>query len=76
MPIKRCSLPGGGKGYKYGDSGKCYKSREQALKQMRAIKYSETHSETHSETRPSIMAQVVAYLQNKQINDSKNSTDS
>ena len=36
MPIQRCTL-GSTKGWKWGKSGKCYKSREKALKQMRAI---------------------------------------
>lgn len=43
MPIKRCTLPNGGSGYKYGDSGKCYAKRGDAIRQMRAIKYSESH---------------------------------
>lgn len=38
MPIKRCTLPNGKRGYKWGDKGKCYPTKEQALKQMRAIK--------------------------------------
>ena len=38
MPIKRCSLPGGGKGYKYGQSGKCYKNKKDAIKQEVAIR--------------------------------------
>lgn len=38
MPIKRCTLPSGGSGYKYGNSGKCYASKGDALKQMAAIK--------------------------------------
>jgi hypothetical protein len=42
MPIKRCKLPNGKLGWQYGNQ-KCYESREDALKQMRAIKYSETH---------------------------------
>jgi hypothetical protein len=36
MPIKSCTLSGGGSGYKFGDSGHCYASREQAIKQMKA----------------------------------------
>lgn len=44
MPIKRCNEDGVS-GWKYGDSGKCYKSREDAIKQMKAIKYSQTHGE-------------------------------
>ena len=47
MPIKRCALSGkeikgkSAKGFKFGDSGKCYPTRKQALTQMRAIKASE-----------------------------------
>lgn len=44
MPIKRCTTKDGKNGYKWGDSGACYENREDALKQMRAIKYSQTHS--------------------------------
>jgi hypothetical protein len=40
MPIKRCQT-GGKKGYKYGDSGKCYLSEAKALDQMQAIKASQ-----------------------------------
>lgn len=50
MPIKRCSLPNGKRGYKYGDSGKCYESREDALKQMRAIKVSENKGKNSEES--------------------------
>lgn len=42
MPIKRCTTDGGASGWKYGDSGKCYKNRSDAIKQMRAIKISES----------------------------------
>jgi hypothetical protein len=41
MPIKSCTLPNGKKGYKYGDSGKCYASRKDALRQAAAIKASQ-----------------------------------
>ena len=34
MPIKRCTTDSGGSGWKYGDSGKCYRSRKDAIKQM------------------------------------------
>lgn len=37
MPIQRCTLPDGGSGYKWGEQGKCYASRADALKQARAI---------------------------------------
>lgn len=46
MPIKRCTLPEGGSGFKYGNSGKCYKNREDALKQMRAIKQQQSQSDS------------------------------
>jgi hypothetical protein len=36
MPIKRCTLPNGKKGYKWGNHGKCYSAKEQAEKQMKA----------------------------------------
>lgn len=42
MPIKRCKLPNGGLGYKWGDSSKCYRSKADAEKQMRAIKASQS----------------------------------
>jgi len=37
MPIKRCTLPSGKKGYKWGNSGKCYGAKKQAEQQMKAI---------------------------------------
>ena len=36
MPIHSCELPGGGSGYKWGDSGKCYADRADAEKQAAA----------------------------------------
>ena len=50
MPIKKCTLPDGGSGYKYGDSGHCYKSREDALEQMRAIKWRQAQAEGKFDT--------------------------
>ena len=38
MPIQRCKLPSGKRGYKFGASGKCYVSKTSAEKQMKAIK--------------------------------------
>ena len=38
MPIKRCKLKSNKLGYKWGNKGKCYSTKAQALKQMRAIK--------------------------------------
>lgn len=37
MPIKSCSLPDGKSGYKWGDKGKCYKSKKDAIRQGIAI---------------------------------------
>ena len=37
MPIERCTLPNGGKGYRWGKQGKCYKSGKDAAKQGLAI---------------------------------------
>jgi len=66
MPIKRCTLSNGKKGYKYGDSGKCYASREDALKQMRAIKVSkQKHGQGEDE---SLIDKVVKILE-KQIKE-------
>lgn len=36
MPIKECTLPGGGSGYKWGESGKCYPDRKSAERQAAA----------------------------------------
>ena len=35
MPIRRCGP--GRRGYKYGGRGKCYPTRKQAVRQMRAM---------------------------------------
>ena len=37
MPIQECTLPEGGKGFKYGDSGKCYANRSDAEAQAAAV---------------------------------------
>jgi hypothetical protein len=36
MPIKSCTLPDGGSGYKWGDSGHCYSDRKDAERQAAA----------------------------------------
>ena len=36
--IKKCTLPNGKKGYKFGSKGKCYANRNDAVKQGQAIK--------------------------------------
>ncbi len=41
MPIHRAKGPRGGKGYQYGESGKVYPTKAQAIKQMVAIKISQ-----------------------------------
>jgi hypothetical protein len=37
MPIMECTMDDGTKGYKYGDSGKCYKEKQKAILQGVAI---------------------------------------
>ena len=37
MPFKRCKLKNGKLGWKWGEHGKCYPTKKQAEKQMRAI---------------------------------------
>lgn len=41
MPIHKAKGPRGGKGYQYGESGKVYPTKAQAVKQMVAIKISQ-----------------------------------
>lgn len=41
MPIHKATGPRGGKGWQYGDTGKVYPTRSQALRQARAIKASQ-----------------------------------
>ena len=41
MPIHKAKGPRGGKGYQYGESGKVYPTKAQAIKQMVAIKISQ-----------------------------------
>ena len=40
MPIESCTTDSGEGGHKWGKSGHCYRSREDALKQGRAIEIS------------------------------------
>ena len=44
MPIQRCKLSGGGQGWKWGKSGKCHKTRDGALNQMKAIHASKSRT--------------------------------
>jgi hypothetical protein len=41
MPIHKATGPQGGKGWQYGESGKVYPTRQQAVKQAQAIKASQ-----------------------------------
>jgi hypothetical protein len=41
MPIHKAQGPKGGKGWQYGESGKVYPTKGQAIKQMVAIKISQ-----------------------------------
>ena len=41
MPIHKATGPRGGKGWQYGESGKVYPTKKQAVQQMRAIKASQ-----------------------------------
>lgn len=41
MPIHRATGPRGGRGWQYGETGKVYPSRAQAVKQAQAIKASQ-----------------------------------
>lgn len=42
MPIHRATGPRGGKGWRYGSTGKVYPTRRQAAAQARAIKASQS----------------------------------
>lgn len=44
MPIHRARGPRGGKGWQYGNSGKVYQTRKDAIRQMIAIKLSQQRS--------------------------------
>ena len=41
MPVQKCTLKNGKKGWKYGKSGKCYASKSAANRQGAAIKISQ-----------------------------------
>jgi len=43
MPIMRCKLPNGKLGWKFGQSGKCFPTRKQAVKQGQAIKINQAN---------------------------------
>lgn len=45
MPIHRAKGPRGGKGWQYGQSGKVYRTRREAIQQMIAIKLSQQRNQ-------------------------------
>ena len=47
MPIKKCTTARGAKGYKYGNTGKCFGSKADAEKQGRAIAISKARAAGH-----------------------------
>ena len=42
MPVHRARGPRGGKGWQYGETGKVYPTRQQAVRQAQAIKASQS----------------------------------
>lgn len=48
MPIHRATGPRGGKGWQYGESGKVYPTRQQAVRQAQAIKASQAAAQAKS----------------------------
>lgn len=44
MPIHRATGPRGGRGWQYGETGKVYPTRAQAVRQAQAIKASQAKS--------------------------------
>ena len=42
MPIHKATGPRGGKGWQYGSTGKVYPTKQQAVRQARAIKASQS----------------------------------
>ena len=42
MPLMKCKTPKGKSGTKYGKSGKCYTQKSKTVKQMKAIKASQS----------------------------------
>ena len=52
MPIQRCTLKSGSIGWKWGTKGKCYASRADAIKQMKAILASGYKEPTANAAKP------------------------
>ena len=66
MPIKRCTLPNGGSGFKYGNSGKCYSKRSDAIKQMQAIKVSQQRSKSEFTGDISLFKDLIAEAESEE----------
>lgn len=47
MPVTSCKLPNGKDGYKWGEHGKCYSSRQKAIEQGRAIEISKKETDIY-----------------------------
>ena len=45
MPFERCTLPEGGRGWRWGTHGKCYKDKSDADKQRKAVEWSKHQAE-------------------------------
>jgi hypothetical protein len=60
MPLKRCN---DGKGWQYGDSGKCYESKRDAIKQGVAIDGPEKFKQEMSKSSASLSSSDIAFTQ-------------
>jgi len=67
MPIKSCSLGGGKSGYQWGNHGKCYASREDAIKQMKAAYYNGYTGALDTSSADIAKLAVANYLKAKEI---------
>jgi len=64
MPLIRCISNGKQVGWKWGESGKCYATREEALKQARAIMASQNRDE-----KPVELTDEAKCITKEQLND-------
>jgi hypothetical protein len=60
MPLKRCN---DGKGWQYGDSGKCYESKRDAIKQGVAMDGPEKFKQEMSKSSASLSSSDIAFIQ-------------
>ena len=74
MPIKRCTTDSGGSGWKYGDSGKCYRSRKDAIKQMKAIKWRQSQGNISFKNEGLTFEELLSLGLDTQIIESNNDT--